>query len=109
MIKPGEDPPAINMRSKGTIPVAILSTASFDATSAVDRGSLSFGQSGDEHSLSFCNAGGGEIDGDSLQDLVCHFETGLTGFQSGDSVGLLKGKTTGGTSIHGTASVLIVH
>ena len=108
MIKPGEGLPAININSRGTIPVAILSTASFDATSAVDRGSLSFGHSGNERSLSFCNAGGGDINGDSLQDLVCHFETGLTGFQSGDSVGLLKGKTTDGTSIQGTASVRIV-
>ena len=108
VIKPGEGLASINMKSRGTIAIAILSTASFDATSAVDRGSLSFGHSGDEQSISFCSAGGGEINGDGLQDLVCHFTTGLTGFESGDSVGLLKGKTTDGTPIQGNTSVRIL-
>ena len=109
IIKPGEGVAAINTQSKGTVPVAILSTADFDATTALDRSSLAFGRTGNEHSLTFCNAGGGEVNGDGLQDLVCHFNTGLTGFQFGDSAGLLKGKTTDGTSIQGTASVRIVH
>jgi len=92
MIKPGEVPASINTQSRGTIPVAILSAANFDATALVDRASLTFGHSGSEHSLSFCNAGGGDVNGDGLPDLMCHFTTQLTGFQPGDTMGVLNGK-----------------
>ena len=42
-IKPGSDPNSINLRSKGVIPVAILTTEDFDATT-VDPLSVEFGQ-----------------------------------------------------------------
>ena len=97
-IKPDADPPVpINPRSHGTIPVAILSSASFNAVTSVDTSSLTFGQTGDEKSLAFCNTGGEDVNGDGLLDLVCHFFTHLTGFQSGDTLGILKGKTFGGS------------
>lgn len=43
-IKPGSDPNAINPRSKGVIPVAILTTDTFDAQS-VDPSTVQFGPS----------------------------------------------------------------
>jgi len=43
-IKPGSDPNSINLKSKGMLPVAILSTDEFDALS-VDVSSLRFGDS----------------------------------------------------------------
>jgi len=107
VIKPGEGLATINTQSKGTIPVAILSTADFDATSAVDRSSLTFGRTGNEHSLTFCNAGGGEVNGDGLQDLVCHFSTQISNFQAGNSVGVLKGAAIDGTSIQGQGPVRV--
>jgi len=109
IIKPGEGLATINTQSKGTIPVAILSTVDFDATSAVDRSSLTFGSTGNEHSLTFCNAGGAEVNGDGLQDLVCHFSTQISSFQPGNTAGLLKGAATDGTSIEGSGSVRIIH
>src|SRR6266571_2493016 len=53
-IKPGtpEQPP-INPKSKGSIPVALLSHSGFDAF-GVDTQSLTFGHSGNEHSLIRC-------------------------------------------------------
>jgi hypothetical protein len=108
VIKPGEVPASINTQSRGTIPVAILSAANFDATTLVDRTSLTFGHSGTERSLSFCNAGGGDVNGDGLPDLMCHFTTQLTGFQTGDTMGVLKGKISDGTAIQGMASIQIV-
>ena len=33
------------------------------------------------------------VNGDGLLDLVCHFQTRSTGFQSGDTLGILIGKT----------------
>ena len=56
-IKPGASTPVpINAGSHGTIPVAILSTAAFDAVTSVDITSLTFGATGKEQSLAFCNA-----------------------------------------------------
>jgi hypothetical protein len=107
-IKPGSSGAPINPGSRGTIPVAVLSSSTFDATTAVDRTSLSFGATGNETSLAACDPGGQDVNGDGLPDLVCHFDTDRTGFQSGNTVGVLQGKVTGGITIVGTASVRIV-
>lgn len=106
-VKPGEDPPSINPSSKGKTPVAILSTSTFDAPAQVDPTSLTFGRTGDEHSVAFCS-GPEDVNGDGLPDLVCHFTTDLTGFQSGDTVATLRGATTSGQRFKGTDNVVIV-
>src|SRR5262249_15545179 len=75
-IKPDADTPVpINAKSHGKIPVAILSTSTFDAVTTIDTASLTFGPTGDEHSLAFCNTEGEDVNGDGRLDLVCHFET----------------------------------
>jgi hypothetical protein len=107
-IKPGSFPNSINPKSSGRIPVAILSTVDFDAPSEVDPLSLTFGRTGDERSRAFCNASPEDVNGDGLLDLVCHFTTQLTGFQTGDTMGVLKGKTVHRTLIEGRDSVRIV-
>ena len=107
-IKPGSFPNSINPKSKGTIPVAILSTADFDAPGQVDKTSLTFGRTGDEQSVAFCNKGGEDVNGDGRLDQVCHFETQKTGFQRGDTAGTLRGKTVDGVSIEGRDSVKVV-
>ena len=99
-IKPGGDPNAINSKSKGNIPVAILSTPTFDAPGEVDTTSLTFGKTGDEV--------GEDVNDDSLLDLVCHFKTQETGFQVGDTEGLLKGLTLAGLPFEAADSVKIV-
>lgn len=103
-IKPG----GINSGSLGFTPVAILSSRSFDAFARVDPSSLTFGRTGDEQSLSFCDASAEDVNGDGLPDLVCHFFTNLTAFQLGDTVGVLKGRTVDGQPIVGTDAVLVV-
>lgn len=107
-IKPGEGPATINSKSKGKIPVAILSSATFDAVTQVDQASLTFGRTGSEKSLTFCS-GPQDVNGDGLLDLVCHFDTPLTRFQAGDTKGVLEGKVLGGNTIMGNDAVLIVH
>jgi len=107
-IKPGSFPNSINLRSKGKIPVAILSSATFDATTQVNQGTLTFGHTGDEASLAFCNPAGEDVNGDSLLDLVCHFHTQTAAFESGDTQGILKGQMVSGMPIIGTDSVRIV-
>lgn len=112
-IKPGSDPNAINLKSGGVVPVAILSTASFDAT-GVDAQTLTFGASGDEDSLARRGRGRApqcgveDVNTDGLPDLVCHFETQNAGFQFGDTNGVLKGLTAGGTRIWGSDTVRTV-
>ena len=107
-IKPGSFPNSINLGSSGSIPVAILSTPTFDAPRRVDRGSLTFGRTGDEQSLITCSRSPEDVNADGLLDLVCHFDTRKTGFQVGDSVGILRGRLFDGTSIEGRDSVRIL-
>ena len=107
-IKPHSDPNSINTNSKGTIPVAILSTPDFDAPSEVDKDSLTFGITGDEDSLAKCTKSNEDVNGDGLEDVVCHFYTQLTGFQVGDTVGILRGTTVLGAPFEERDSVRIV-
>ena len=107
-IKPGSDPNSINPKSKGKIPVAILSTMDFYAPAEVDVESLSFGVTGDEESLAFCNESREDVNDDGYDDLVCHFYTQETGFQCGNEEGILKGQTVDEVPIEGRDSVRIV-
>lgn len=106
-IKPGDGTPTINPTSNGTTPVAILGSASFDPLSMVSRSSLTFGHTGNEASLSHCSPGGQDVNGDGRLDLVCHFFTKKTAFQSGDTKGVLRGKTNGGIVIEGTDAIRV--
>ena len=107
-IMPGSDSNSINTSSRGLIPVAILSTPDFDAPGQVDKQSLTFGASGDEESLAKCPKSAEDVNDDGLLDQVCLFLAGEAGFQLGDTEGVLKGTTLGGTPIEGTDSVRIV-
>lgn len=106
-IKPGSDPNSINPRSEGKIPVAILSTPSFDASALVDLTSLTFGRTGDEQSL--VKVGVEDVNGDGLLDVVAHFDTIKAAFQPGDVVGYLKGVTLDGIPIIGIDYVRVLN
>jgi hypothetical protein len=107
-IKPNTFPNDVNSVARGTIPVAILSTPAFSAPVAVDHASLTFGRTGDEASLSFCNGNGEDVNGDGLLDLVCHFHRPLTGFVPGDALGILRGRTRASENLMGSDSVRVV-
>jgi hypothetical protein len=107
-IKPGSDPNSINPRSKGKIPVAIFSTMDFYAPAEVDVESLTFGPTGEEESLAFCNDSPEDVNDDGYDDLVCHFYTQGTGFQCGNEQGILRGQTVDEIPIEGSDSVRIV-
>ena len=76
-IKPGWDPNTVNPRNRGRIPVAILSTKDFDASSQVDQNSLTFGSTGNEESLVSCNRRPRDVDGDGLKDVICYFKDSI--------------------------------
>jgi len=106
-IKPGSSTNSINARSRGKIPVAILSSSDFNAPVHVDVASLTFGRTGTERSLAFCNAQ--DVNRDGLEDLLCHFDTQSAAFERGATGGELQGNTITGTRLGGTDSIRVVN
>ena len=102
-IKPGSFPNSINPNSKGIIPVAILTTADFDATT-VDAETVRFGPAGAEATHWALK----DVDKDGDIDMILHFRTQNTGIKAGDTEAELTGKTIDGTGIHGSDSVRTV-
>ncbi len=104
-IKPGSFPNSINPKSEGVIPVAILSTNTFDATT-VDPLSVKFGPDGAtvEHGRGHRE----DVNGDGKKDLVLHFRTQDTGIVCGDTSASLTGKTISGQAIAGSDSIQTV-
>jgi len=77
---------------KGGLPVALLSSATFNAMD-VDQSSLRFGSTGDEDSLVRCNPRGVDVNHDGRPDLICHFDVSKANFEPGDTEGVLTGTT----------------
>ena len=106
-VKPGSEVRApLNPKAKAHIPVALLTSASFNALQ-VDRSSLTFGASGDEASLVRCNQQGSDADGDGDLDLVCYFNPQDAGFEVGDLEGTVKGKMASGGKFEGSAPLMV--
>ena len=104
-IKPGSFPNSINPNSQGVIPVAILTTSAFDATT-VDPNTVLFGATGTEAAP--VQSALEDVDGDGDTDLVLHFNTQETGIQCGDTTASLTGQTLGGQAIKGSDSIKTV-
>ncbi|HWH33414.1 MAG TPA: hypothetical protein VNU01_12160, partial [Egibacteraceae bacterium] len=105
-IKPGSFPNAVNVKQKGLIPVAVLSTPTFDAPAQVVASSLRFGATGIEESWVRCGAPE-DVDGDGLADLVCHFDATLTGFDCSSTVGVLTGRLLDGTAFESQYTIKV--
>ena len=102
--------PVINPKSHGDIEVAILSTSSFNAPSQVDMTSLTFGHSGTEKSLDYCETHRRDDNQDKHPVLSCHFKVSKMNFQKGDTMGILDGMLLDGvTPIQGSAPIRIAH
>lgn len=101
-IKPGGFPNSVNPKSKGVIPVAILTTSAFDA-STVDLATVRFGASGTEAVAA--HSALEDVDGDGDLDLILHFNTQETGIVCGNTSASLTGKTFGGQPIKGSDSI----
>jgi hypothetical protein len=110
MIKPPTAPPVpIDPHAQHRVRVAILSSGTFDAVTQVDRTSLTFGHTGDEKSLAFCNGIARDANGDGLADLVCHFNLPLTGFVPADTTAYLKGKLVSGGALQASEAITDPH
>lgn len=107
-IKPGSFPNSINLGSDGTVPVAILSTQYFDATQ-VDPSTIAFaGATVATNPKGKLMASFEDVNGDSLFDLVVHFNAEALALVPGDTEATLTGTTFDGVSIAGTDSVRFV-
>ena len=108
-IKPGSDPNCFNANGHGVIPVAILGSSTFDVT-LVDLSTLSFGGlevrvRGNKGPL--CNFE--DSDGDTILDLVCHFEDDSTNWAPGDGDATITGTLLDGiTEFEGTDTICVV-
>ena len=101
-IKPGSDPNSINIWDRGVIPVAIIGTADFDASS-VDPATVAFGPAG----AAIAHLAGhiSDVNGDGLQDLLLHFSRSETGIVCGNTGAVLTGQTFAGLAVEGEDSV----
>jgi hypothetical protein len=97
----------VNPKSKGNFPVAILSSAAFDALK-VDNYSLTFGKTGDEKTYVGCHKHGIDVNADGLLDRVCHFDNEAGGWEVDDVEGIMKGKTADGTKFEGRGRLKVV-
>jgi hypothetical protein len=102
-IKPGSATNPINLDAPGKVPVAILTSATFDAAT-VDRTSITFGRYGTEAAAVTTTLT--DVNGDKRKDLVCQFEVLDCGFLCGDRSGMLRARTTGGTPFRGSDALL---
>lgn len=108
-IKPGSYPNSINLGSKGVVPVAILSSADFDATT-VDPDTVVLAGAGvavrGKGNKSLAHEE--DVNGDGLMDLVCQVETENLdpGLQTGSAI--LNGETYDGILFEGSDEIIIV-
>ena len=100
-IKPGSEPNSINLDSKGVVPVAVLTTDSFDA-STVDPDTVLFAGAAPLHwALE-------DVDSDGDEDLLFHFKTQELDLDEYSTEATLTGQTFDGQVIQGTDAVNIV-
>ena len=110
-IQPGNSLNSINCNNKnGVIPVAILTTDTFDAK-IVDHTTVTFEGAGESH----IDKKTGrpirheeDVDGDGDIDLMFHFRLGDTALTCSSTQGMLAGSTFADLPIQGTDSVQMV-
>ena len=109
-LNPGEGANTINCTKSGVIPVAILTSDDFDATT-VDHTTVRFEGASEAH----VDKKSGEprrheedVDGDGDPDLVFHFRADETDFTCESTEATLTGETFDGQAIEGTAAVRMV-
>jgi hypothetical protein len=104
-IRPVGDGNRINPRSNGTLRVAVLSSANFDATE-IDPASVRFGRTGTEATpVRFALR---DVNGDGNTEAVFRFRIRQTGIACGDTSASLTGRTIGGAHITGSDAIRTV-
>jgi hypothetical protein len=108
-IKPGSDSNCVNLGSAGVIPVAVLSSATFDATQ-IDPATVSLAGASIKlvgKSDKFL-AHYEDVNGDGLLDLVCQVLTEDFSIEPGETTASFEAATYDGIPVWGEDSVCIV-
>jgi len=107
-IKPGDPDNTINLKSRGTVPVAILGSATFDPTT-VDPATVTLA------GAPVATRGNGvpmtsitDVNGDGYLDLLLHFRTQDLQLTRTSTEGVLYGETFSGQRIRGADAVQVV-
>ena len=100
-IKPGGSPNSINLKSKGVVPVAVLTAAGFDAAT-VDPATVLFADAAPVRwTLE-------DVDGDGDADMLFDFKTQDLNLDENSTEAMLTGQTTEEVVFQGTDEVRIV-
>ena len=100
-IKPSGSPNSINLKSQGVVPVAVLTTADFDAAT-IDPATVVFaGAAPVRWTLE-------DVDDDGDADMLFHFKTQELDLTENSTEATLTGQTVDEIPIHGTDEVRIV-
>lgn len=107
-IKPGSETNPVNPGSRGTTPVAILGTPSFDAAQ-VDPATVTLaGAPAAATPAGTARASIEDVNRDGRADLVVHVETAGMTIALGDTSAWLSGQTYGGTPVEGSDRVTVL-
>ncbi|MGY1837663.1 cutinase family protein [Blastococcus sp. SYSU DS0510] len=109
-IAPGSADNPINLRSRGVTPVAVLSTASFDAT-RLDVRSLCFGDA-EAPAERDCTESHGRVHAedanrDGRLDAVLHFDTPQLGVDAGDTRACASGRLPSGAAFESCDAIRV--
>lgn len=100
-IKPGSDINAINLKAKGVVPVAVLTTGVFSAAK-VNPATVQFaGAAPLRWTLE-------DVDADGDKDMLFHFRTEQLNLDQNSTQAILTGETTEGVAFQATDAVRIV-
>ncbi len=102
-IKPGSFSNPVNLKSKGNVPVALLSDSTFDVT-AVDLKTVVFARA----SALPIGQTPQDVNGDGLPDIVFHFCTEDLKLCTSDMKACLSGKTFDGNDFEGCDTITVV-
>ncbi len=100
-IKPGGNPNNINLRSKGVVPVAVLTTDDFNANTIDPENVLFAGAVPVRSTLE-------DVDEDGDLDMLFHFKIQKLNLEEDSTTATLTGETTKGVGITATNTVRIV-
>ncbi|HET8948012.1 MAG TPA: putative metal-binding motif-containing protein, partial [Candidatus Polarisedimenticolia bacterium] len=107
-ILPGSDDNVIQLRSQGTLPVAILSTAEFDATTVDPTTVLLAGAPVHLKSSGSYACQPQDVDRDGLTDLLCQVEKSALQLHAGDTIAVLTASTFDGEALQGQDTVRVL-